>query len=195
MPFTSSSLSEDERLTLLTIAKRSIVHGLEHGEPLAIDPRTYPEALRPVRATFVTLQNDGKLRGCIGALDATDPLVLDVAKHAHAAAFHDPRFQPLVPDELARIDVHISILSPPEPIAFETEDDLLAQLRPGIDGLVLTLGDNRATFLPAVWDTLPEPRDFVAHLKIKAGFEVDFWSKGIAIGRYTTESFGEMVGI
>ncbi len=118
-----------------------------------------------------------------------------MAKHAHAAAFHDPRFLPLVPDEFTKIDVHISVLSPPEPIEFETEDDLLAHLRPGIGGLVLRLGDTRATFLPAVWDALPEPRAFVAHLKIKAGFEEGFWSEDIEIERYTTESFGEAVDI
>ena len=114
----------------------------------------------------------------------------DVAENAFAAAFRDPRFPPLRPDEYPRLEYHISILNPPEPMTVTSEADLLQQLRPGVDGLVLIEGARRATFLPSVWEQLPDPRQFLAHLKMKAGLPADYWSDSLRFERYTVEEFG-----
>jgi len=120
-------------------------------------------------------------------LQATRSLVEDVANNAFAAAFNDPRFPALEKQELECLEIYISILSPSEPIYFSCEEDLLKQLRPGIDGLILETGSHRGTFLPTVWQSLPEPEKFLAHLKQKAGLPDDFWSDTLKIQRYTTE--------
>lgn len=180
-------LTFSERATLRTLARASIQAGLA-GERLAVEIDTHTPALRAPGATFVTLHVERELRGCIGTLEARDPLVLDVVTNAYSAAYRDPRFPGLTRVEFERLDLHISILSPPEPLAVESEEDLLAQLRPGIDGLILAEGQRRGTFLPAVWDALPEPRLFVQHLKQKAGLPSDYWSATLAVARYTTES-------
>lgn len=173
---------------LIEVARASIETGLRTGRPLAPDPLAYPEPLRAVRASFVTLHREGGLRGCIGGLVALRPLVADVAEHAFAAAFRDPRFPPLSAHELGGLDVHVSILSPLEPLAFASEEDLVAQLRPGVDGLVLEAAGRRGTFLPAVWEAVPEPREFLRELKRKAGLAPDFWSGAVRVQRYTVES-------
>lgn len=190
-----SSLTERlpsrERAILLAVARDSILAGLDAGEPLAVVPEHYPEPLRPHRASFVTLELEGRLRGCIGTLEACRPLVADVAEHAWAAAFRDPRFTPLRRTEYPLLQLHLSILSPSEPLCFASEAELLARLRPGVDGLILSLGRHRGTFLPAVWEQLPDPADFWKHLKLKAGLPADYWSDQVRVERYTTESFGE----
>lgn len=183
-------ISASGRQTLLQVARDSIRHGLEHGRPLTVHAADYPEELRPLRASFVTLHRHGELRGCIGILEAHQPLVEDVAYHAWAAAFEDPRFAPLAEWELEGLDIHISILSPPQPLQFENEADLLRQIRPGSDGLILRDRGHRGTFLPSVWESLPQPRDFWQHLKRKAGLPPDWWSDTLQVERYTTESFG-----
>lgn len=184
-----SYLSPDERLVLLQVAGDSIRHGLDHRSPLPVSPEDFPEALRAIRASFVTLHLHGALRGCIGHLEASLPLVRDVADNAFAAAFRDPRFPPLRRDELPGLDLHISILTPAEPMEFSSEADLLRQLRPGVDGLILAEGAARGTFLPSVWESLPDPRAFLQHLKQKAGLSPDHWSDRIRCYRYETESF------
>jgi len=185
------AFSPEARRTLLDLAQRSIAHGLDRGIPLRVDPGDYPEPLQAQRATFVTLHLHGELRGCIGHLEAVQPLVRDVVENAYAAAFRDPRFPPVSQQELPALELHISILTPPEPMTFATEADLLAQIRPGIDGLILTEGQARGTFLPSVWESLAEPRDFLHHLKRKAGLPADHWSDRVRVERYTTESFGD----
>ncbi len=175
---------------LLSIAAQSIEHGLNHGRPLEPDPHDYPAALQAERATFVTLQIDGELRGCMGVLEAIRPLVIDVARNAYAAAFEDPRFPPLTRAELPRLDIHLSVLSPWEPLHFESESDLLGQIRPGIDGLILEDRGRRGTFLPSVWEQLPNPADFFEHLRHKAGLPSGYWSETLRVSRYSTESFG-----
>ena len=187
---TDHTLSPADRATLLDVARASIQHGLRHRQALAVNPGDYPETLRPLRATFVTLEIGGQLRGCIGALTAYQPLVQDVAAHAYAAAFEDPRFAELRPDELPKLEIFISVLSPPEPMQFSSEEDLLKQVRPGVDGLILEFHHYRATFLPAVWESLPDPYVFLAQLKHKAGLPLDFWSPELRVERYTTEYFG-----
>ena len=183
-----------ERAILLDIAARSIAHGLEHQRPLDLDPAEYPEPLRAIRATFVTLERHADLRGCIGVLDAFRPLIVDVAQNAFAAAFEDPRFPPLRAAEYPELTLKISVLTPAEPLVFGSEADLLDQIRPGVDGLILRDGGQRGTFLPSVWEQLPHPRDFLAHLKRKAGLPMGYWSDRLQVLRYGSESFGGPVG-
>lgn len=185
------SFTETERQTLFQVARQSIQKGLEVGKPLNVDFNDYPTSLQVQRATFVTLQIQEQLRGCIGALIATQPLVIDVAEHAFSAAFRDPRFPALTKNEYPQLSVHISVLSEPQPIHFQSEADLIQQLQPGIDGLILEEGRHRGTFLPSVWKSLPEPETFLRHLKTKAGLPPDYWSNQLRISRYSTESFKE----
>lgn len=180
-------LTDDHRTELLKVARAAIGERLRDNF-LTIQSTDYATPLRDVRATFVTLHIDGVLRGCIGTLDATRALVADVAHNARAAAFDDPRFPELAWHEYERLTIHISILSPAEPMIFSTEAELLAQLRPNVDGLVLEAGARRGTFLPAVWESLPDPRDFLRHLKHKAGLPPDYWSDDLRVQRYTVES-------
>ena len=185
------ALSRHERDTLLAVAARSIRSGLESGAPLCPDPADYPQALRERRASFVTLTRDGGLRGCIGHLEAIQPLVVDVAENAYAAAFRDGRFPPLSTGELEGLGIHVSVLTPPVPLPCDSEADLVARLRPGVDGLILEEGRRRGTFLPSVWESLADPAAFVQHLKVKAGLSPAHWSPDIRFYRYETESFGE----
>jgi AmmeMemoRadiSam system protein A len=187
----NSALADVDRAILLDVARQSIQSGLAYQCPLEVEPADYPESLRLQRATFVTLTIEQRLRGCIGILEARLPLVKDVAEHAFAAAFEDPRFPPLGQAEFSDLELHISVLSPSEPIHFRSEEDLLAQLRPNVDGLILRLGQRRATFLPSVWESLSEPFLFVTQLKQKAGLPLDFWSDELQFERYITESFGD----
>ena len=185
-------LDRTARRTLLQVARASIEHGLAHGRPLAVDPGRHPPPLAEPGAAFVTLHRGGRLRGCIGSLEAYRPLVVDVAENAYAAAFRDPRFPPLAPEELEDLAIEISVLGPPEPLpAAASEAEAAAMLRPGVDGVILELDGRRGTFLPAVWEQLPDPVLFLRHLKAKAGLPPDGWSPAIRLWRYTTESFGE----
>lgn len=179
--------NSEDRKVLLGWAKASIQHGLETGRPIPPNLSGLPTKLTEQRATFVTLEKNQQLRGCIGMLQATRPLVEDIANNAFSSAFKDPRFPALEKQELEYLDIHISILSPSEPLNFSSEQDLLAQLRPGIDGLILEEGSKRGTFLPTVWESLSEPEKFLAYLKQKAGLAEDYWSDTLKIQRYTTE--------
>ena len=180
--------SPQDREALLEVARASIRHGLERGSPLPVDKDRYSERLREPGACFVTLRRSGILRGCVGSLAATRPLVEDVAQNAFASAFRDSRFEPLTEEEQADLDIHLSILSTPEPLPCRSEAELLSKLRPGIDGLILADGPHRATFLPSVWESLAEPKRFLAALKRKAGLSEDHWSEGIRFHRYRAES-------
>lgn len=182
-------LSEQARKTLLKTAWDSIRYGLQHGRALKVQAADYPPELRDPRASFVTLQRHGRLRGCIGHLEPLAPLVEDVADNAYAAAFQDPRFPSMRELELEGLDIHISVLSPATPMQFTSEADLVSQLQPGIDGLILQDGINRGTFLPSVWESLPDPADFLRHLKLKAGLSPVHWSDHLQVSRYKTESF------
>jgi AmmeMemoRadiSam system protein A len=172
---------------LLEVARSSIAHGVRHGRPLPVDPQRHPPCLRERRATFVTLERGGELRGCTGSLEASWPLVEAVARCAFRTAFRDPRFPPVAAGELDELELHISILSPLEPLRVASEAELLDRLRPGVDGLVLREGAAVGTFLPQVWDSLPEPSRFVAELKRKAGLGADHWSERIELQRYQVE--------
>ena len=173
--------------TLLTLARNAIAghFGLPHS-PAADCPE-----LREMGATFVTLTQHGNLRGCIGSLEAWRPLARDVQENALAAAFRDPRFEPLSADELPFTRVEVSLLTPAEPISFSSEADALAQLRPNIDGVIFTAGHRRSTFLPQVWEQLPEPAVFMAHLKQKAGLPASYWGSDVSLERYTVKKWKE----
>lgn len=176
---------------LLRVARDSIDSGLREGEPLAVDPDAFAAPLRELRASFVTLHVDDALRGCTGSLAPAAPLVRDVARNAFRAAFEDPRFEPIQPSELARLHVHVSVLGPMQPLAAASEEELVAALRPGEDGLLLEDGTRRATFLPAVWKQLPSPRDFVRHLQQKAGLPAGAFSPGTRAFRYAVEEVAD----
>jgi len=187
----SSTLSQEEKRELLRLARESIQHGLSSGRALQVDIDSYPAHLKDKLACFVTLNRNGALRGCIGHLEAIQPLIKDVAENAYAAAFRDPRFPQLSEEEMHGLEIHISILSPSEPIEFDSEPGLIAQIRPGIDGLILKHRGHQGTFLPSVWESLPDTITFLNQLKRKAGLAADFWSDDILIFRYTTESFSD----
>jgi AmmeMemoRadiSam system protein A len=184
-----SALCEEEQILLHRVAKEAVEYGLHHGGLLPIYTSHYPRPLREFGASFVTLKIRGELRGCIGSLEAHRPLVEDVARNAYAAAFSDPRFPPVSEQEFPDLEFHISVLTPALPMHFNSEADLLGQLRPGIDGLVLEDGSYRGTFLPAVWESLPDAAQFLWHLKLKAGLPADYWSNTLKVSRYTSESF------
>jgi hypothetical protein len=185
--------SSDEQSRLLQVALASINSGIRSGKPETINSQAYPRSLNETRASFVTLKKDAMLRGCIGSLEAHRCLVEDVAANAFAAAFLDPRFHKLEREELDSLDIGISVLGPSEALSFDSEQSLLEMLRPGEDGLILHDGNARATFLPAVWESLPEAADFLGQLKVKAGLTADYWSDTLVIRRYSTESFSAPV--
>jgi AmmeMemoRadiSam system protein A len=181
-------MSAERGLTLLAIARGAIAASL--GEPA---PRQGPVAgwLDQPGASFVTLRQGGELRGCVGSLVAERSLRADVERNALAAAFRDPRFAPLSRREYPGIEVEVSQLSPLEPIAFESEAHALALLRPGVDGVLLEYGEQRGTFLPQVWEQLPDSAEFLANLKRKAGLPVGFWAPGLRLSRYTVHKWRE----
>ncbi|MBT9507290.1 AmmeMemoRadiSam system protein A [Rhodoferax sp.] len=172
---------------LLPIARAAIANALGHD--LKVDDNA--AWLHEHGACFVTLTQAGELRGCIGSLEARRPLIADVKANAVAAAFHDPRFAPVCSHELDHIKVEVSLLSPMQALSFSGEADALAQLRPGIDGVVFEFERHRSTFLPQVWDQLPNARDFLEHLKRKAGLPSSFWSTEVRLHRYTVGKWRE----
>ncbi|MCH8112269.1 MAG: AmmeMemoRadiSam system protein B [Proteobacteria bacterium] len=186
-------LGEAARASLLEVADGSLRHGALKGEPLPIFKNQYSTPLGDPGASFVTLTLDGRLRGCIGSLSPERPLVEDVAVNAFASAFADPRFSAIEAHEIERLGIEISVLGPARPLAADSEADLLAALRPAVDGLILRCGENRATFLPQVWSQLPEPADFLRQLKQKAGLDAGYWSEDLQFWRYITESFSREV--
>jgi AmmeMemoRadiSam system protein A len=182
------SLNEKNRRSLLDLAYRSIEIGFKTGNPLNINLRDYSEELSQQRATFVTLEKHQQLCGCIGMLEAALPLAEDVCENAFSAAFKDPRFPPLKKSDFKDIDIHIAILSQPEIISFISEEELIGQIRPNIDGLILECGPRKGTFLPSVWQSIPSTIQFLQHLKQKAGLAKNYWSDQIKVYRYTTET-------
>lgn len=180
-------ISDNQGASLLAIARASIAAALGHSGTVA-DRQAW--LLEP-GACFVTLTQDQQLRGCIGSLQARRSLLADIEANAVAAALHDPRFTPLTLAELASTEIEVSLLSPLQGLAFESEAQALAQLKPGIDGLVFECGQHRSTFLPQVWEQLPAPARFMAQLKRKAGLPADFWSSDVKLSRYTVRKFRE----
>lgn len=182
-----NNFTPEEKKIMLGVADKAIQYGLDLQQLLPINPADFPEKLQEAGASFVTLTIAGNLRGCIGSLQAHQPLIVDIAKNAYAAAFCDPRFLPLTTEEYPRIIKHISVLTKPVPMSFINEKDLCRQLCCGVDGLILTDCGYCGTFLPSVWESLPTPELFVKHLKLKAGLPENHWSDTIKIEKYTTE--------
>ena len=172
---------------LLRLARAAISRQLG----VAVSVREDAAFLRDHGATFVTLTKNGDLRGCIGSLEAHRSLLEDVKKNARSAAFLDPRFSPLSLRELDQVKVEVSLLTAPVSMRFGSEEELLLQLKPHEDGLILRHGGHRATFLPQVWESLPEPASFLRHLKQKAGLPADFWAGDIEVLRYRVEKWSE----
>ena len=172
---------------LLPIARSAIAETLGR----SIETNEDATWLQDKAACFVTLMQKDNLRGCIGTLEAHRPLLEDVKHNARAAAFNDRRFSPLTTEELEITEVEISLLSAMRPLDFSNEQEALAQLQPGIDGVVFEFGRYRSTFLPQVWEQLPDTRDFIAHLKTKAGLAADFWADEVKLSNYTVNKWKE----
>ena len=183
----SAQLDNEKGSTLLQLARSEIATKLGHD----VSSPAQAGWLAEPGASFVTLTRQGELRGCIGTLEAHRPLGLDVRENAVAAAFRDPRFMPLTRVEFDEIRVEVSVLSPSEVLVVAGEEHALATLRPNVDGVVFEYGHYRSTFLPQVWEQLPEPAEFLAHLKRKAGLPVDFWAEEVRLSRYTVSKWKE----
>lgn len=179
-------LPEHPGPVLTAIARAGIAHALGQKVPAT----TQADWLDQPGASFVTLTMNGQLRGCIGTLEAHQPLGQDVRHNALGAAFHDPRFAPLSAAEYDQVKIEVSVLEEPQPMTFTSEQDALSQLRPGQDGLILRSQGRRATFLPQVWEQLPQPAEFMAHLKRKAGLPASHWH-GVKLWRYGVQAFHE----
>jgi uncharacterized protein len=192
-PSSCIELSAPERALLLQIARKSVHSGLDSSISLKLSQQDVPQALRIERAVFVTLNHRGKLRGCIGSLEARQPLASAVAQSAFSAAFRDPRFAPLQAHELDDISIEISVLYGMEPLPASSRGELLAALQPERDGLLLQEGQRRATFLPQVWRQLPDPEVFLDHLLTKAGLPIGYWSHSLTSFRYQTLAIREAV--
>lgn len=186
------SLSPEERTLLLNLARQTIKEYLEEGQKRKINLSEYSERLQKDGATFVTLTKHGELRGCVGALEAFQPLIEDVRDHALAAAFDDYRFVPLRLEELADIEIEISRLTSPQPVEYSNPQELLQKIRPGIDGVILRDRQRRATFLPQVWEKIPQTEIFLSHLCQKMGCDPDTWKqKKLDVFTYQVEMFHE----
>ncbi len=177
--------------TLLHVARVSLESGVNRGRAADVEIANAPDALKIHGASFVTLEEAGRLRGCIGSPQAWRPLAIDVAENAYRAGFEDPRFEAIEAPDLDRVDVSVSVLGEPRRFAVESEDDLIAKLRPGVDGLILRDQGKSGLFLPAVWEKLPEAPDFVGRLKLKAGLTADHWSDQMEIWRFVSASVSQ----
>ncbi|HKJ65638.1 MAG TPA: AmmeMemoRadiSam system protein A [Desulfopila sp.] len=183
------SLTQKQGAELVRLARVAIAArlGMPEEEPMVVD-----EALQARGGTFVTLKLDNQLRGCIGNIEPVGPIVDSIRDNAVNAAFHDYRFSALTPAEYEKVNISVSVLTPAVALDYQDGDDLAAKLRPGIDGVILRYGRNSATFLPQVWEQLPDARQFLGHLCLKAGLASDFWEGGEAdILLYQVQNFPE----
>jgi AmmeMemoRadiSam system protein A len=187
------TLSSEERHALLALARESIEQAAAGLPPPEVDLTLLPPRLAEPGVCFVTLtEADGALRGCIGGLEASKPLAQDVVEHAAAAATEDYRFLPVRPAEVDRLKIEISRLTPPLPLAYDRPEDLPNHLQPGVDGVVLHHGGRRATFLPQVWEKIPDPRAFLNQLCLKMGAPADLWRrKRLSVEIYRVEEWHE----
>lgn len=185
-------LTDDEKKTLLRLAREALEQGVRGQRLPRLDAKEMPPRLMEQGASFVTLTESGELRGCIGALEAYQPLAEDVREHAVAAALEDYRFPQVQVYELPRIQIEVSYLTPQSPLEYADWQDLLVKLHPGQDGVVLRDGVRRATFLPQVWEKIPDPALFLAYLCEKMGAAPDLWKrKRLSVSIYHVEEFHE----
>lgn len=190
--FGVGGLTQEEKRKLLKLAREALEMGVRGQSITPLDLSSLPPTLREQGASFVTLTKNGQLRGCIGTLEARLPLAEDVREHAVAAGLDDYRFPPVSPRELDEIEIEISYLTAPQPLEYTSPEELLQTLRPGIDGVVLRDHFRRATFLPQVWQQLPEPESFLDHLCQKMGAPRDYWRcNPLRVEIYQVEEFHE----
>lgn len=188
----NQGLTADERRLLLRLARAALTSAVQGESPPTVSPETLPPALRELRACFVTLTNQGALRGCIGQVRPHDPLYEAVIRQAGNAGLRDPRFEAVTPDELADLSIEVSVLTEPQPLAFASPEELLATLRPHRDGVWLQIGARTATFLPQVWEQVPRPEEFLSRLSQKAGCQPAAWRGAeVRVSIYQSESFYE----
>ncbi len=189
-------LSPDERSMLIQLARQALVDSVCNGSLPRLNLEPLPAALKEPGATFVTLTRHGELRGCIGALEAYQPLAQDVREHAAAAALQDYRFPPVEPHELPELELEVSRLTHPQPLQYKNGEELLTLLRVGVDGVILRDGMRRATFLPQVWEKLPDPAQFLDHLCLKMGVQAQTWRyKKLEVYIYQVEEIRETAQI
>lgn len=179
-------MENKDKLILLNLAREAIQTKLE-GKNLEVDNAKISEALKQEHSTFVTLEIDGQLRGCIGHIAPVQALFQDVIENACAAAFEDPRFLPLTKDEFEKTDIEISVLSQSQKLEYASPLSLVQTLEKNKPGVILKKGGYGATFLPQVWDELPKAEEFLSHLCLKAGLDSDEWTRGVEIETYTVE--------
>ena len=185
-------LSPEDRRYLLELAREAITRATHRQESPPVDLNAVSGEVRRDGASFVTLTKRGELRGCIGSLEPRRLLAEDVRENAVSAAFRDPRFPPVSAEELDDLHVEVSVLSAPQRLPYDGPDDLVAKLRPGVDGVVIESGWNRATFLPQVWDKIPDPHQFLEHLCRKAFLSTNAYHKpGLDVYVYQVEKFEE----
>lgn len=188
----SVPLTDSEKQKLLQLARQALEYGVTGRTVPALDQSSLTPNLIEHGSSFVTLTINNELRGCIGALEAHQPLVEDVREHAIAAALQDPRFPPVQPSELDSIHLEISHLTTPQPLEYSSAEDLIKKLRPHVDGVILKNGRRRATFLPQVWEKLPDPVQFLEHLCQKMGMDASAWRHiPMDVWVYQAEDFGE----
>ena len=188
----TGKLSETDKIELLKIARAAIFSAVNNQPLEKLVLSTFSKELRTEGASFVTLTKSGKLRGCIGALEAYQPLVLDVQEHAIAAAQNDYRFPPVTSNEVEFLKIEISYLTPLQKMKYKDNNDLISNLRPGFDGVLIRDGSRRATFLPQVWEQISDGQEFLSHLCIKMGAQPDLWQKKrLEVFVYQVEEFSE----
>lgn len=190
-PSSCIELGAAEQSQLLSVARGSIAEGLATRQPLTVDAEALAGVLAGRHGNFVTLMQRGELRGCMGNLVGSEPLLQGVAKTAFNAAFHDPRFAPLGRQELELTQIEISVLTPPALLPANSPEQLLEQVRPQVHGLIVEDQGRRGTLLPKVWEQLPDAREFVAHVMLKAGLRPDHWSATMRWYWYESVCFGE----
>ena len=185
----SFNIQPKDQQQLIKLARQVIETGAELGHQPDMNTDDYPDYLKQPGACFVSLHISCQLRGCIGSLTAYQPLIDDIIQRAYSAAFHDPRFPPITTEEAKQLDIEISVLTPQTAIDCDTEQELLNTLVPHQDGLTIEAGTHKATFLPVVWEQLPDKQDFLDQLRLKAGLAKNYWSSDVKAFRYHTISF------
>jgi AmmeMemoRadiSam system protein A len=187
-----ASLTSQERNFLLQLARKTLQQVVTTGRMPTPDPYDFPDNLREKKGCFVTLKKNGQLRGCIGYIFPLEPLYKAVMDNACAAALKDRRFDPVQPEELEAIEIEISVLTVPQPLAFDSPTELLTRLRPNVDGVVLRIGGRQSTYLPQVWEQLPDKERFLSYLSAKAGCPPLAWKEpGTSVLTYQAEAFKE----
>lgn len=188
----STPLTDEEKIFLLHLARGAVECAVRKLPPPSVNLEVLTPSLREHGAAFITLTIENELRGCIGALEAYQPLVHDVLEHSADAALKDPRFMPVTERELRDIQIEISRLTAPVPLLYSAPADLAVKLRPYVDGVILKSSRRRATFLPQVWAQLPNPEDFLDHLCAKMGVRSSFWrDEKLEVSIYQVEEFHE----